>query len=133
MLFVVLLLVANYVGQLLYANYVGQLLYVVFVPPAKCQHHGQTAPPRKTDGHKRYISSVLMSSLIGRRTTFLMSLNSSLLMYFVFSFAIGENSKHRNDISKTRLLILIFIVICYFWRFICFVAVFCSLVDNLTT
>ena len=30
MLFVVLLLVANYVGQVLYANNVGQLLYVVF-------------------------------------------------------------------------------------------------------
>ena len=32
MLFVVLLLVANYVGQVLYANNVGQLLYVVFAP-----------------------------------------------------------------------------------------------------
>lgn len=39
--FVVLLLVANNVGQVLYANNVGQLLYVVFAPPAKCQHHGR--------------------------------------------------------------------------------------------
>lgn len=54
--FVVLLLVANYVGRVLYANNVGQLLYVVFATPAKCQHHGQTAPPRKTDVHKCYIS-----------------------------------------------------------------------------
>ena len=46
--FVVLLLVANYVGRVLYANNVGQLLYVVFAPPAKCQHHGRTAPPRCT-------------------------------------------------------------------------------------
>ena len=54
-------------------------------------------------------------------------------VYFVFSFAVAENSKHRNGISTTRLLILIFIVIHHFWRFICFVAVFCSLVDTLTT
>ena len=96
-----LLLVANYVGRVLYANNVGQLLYVVFAPPAKCQHHGQTAPPRKIDCYECQISSDSI--------------------YFVFSFAVGKNSKHRNGISTTRLFILIFIVICYFWRFICFV------------
>lgn len=31
-----------FVVLLLVANNVGQLLYVVFAPPAKCQHH--TAP-----------------------------------------------------------------------------------------
>ena len=40
---------------------------------------------------------------------------------------------HRPGISHIWSLILIFIVICHFWRFICFVAVFCSLVDTLTT
>ena len=113
MLFCCLLIVANNVGRVLYANNVGQLLYVVFAPPAKCQHHEQTAPPRKIDCYECQISSDSI--------------------YFVFSFAVGENSKHRNGISTTRLFILIFIVICYFWRFICFVAVFCSLVDTLTT
>ena len=85
-----------------------------------------------------YVGQVLYANNVGR------------LLYVVFappavsaprtdctapadSFAVGENSKHRNGISLMRLLILIFIVICYFWRFICFVAVFCSLVDTFTT
>lgn len=46
--FVVLLLVANYVGRVLYANNVGQLLYVVFAPPAV------SAPPRLTDLKNRF-------------------------------------------------------------------------------
>ena len=54
--FVVLLLVADNVGRSLYANNVGQLLYVVFAPPAECQHHGRTAPPRLTDYYKCQIS-----------------------------------------------------------------------------
>lgn len=68
-----LLIVANYVGRVLYANNVGQLLYVVFAPPAKCQHYGQTAPPRQTDCYKCYVSSVPISSLIGKRTTLTLS------------------------------------------------------------
>lgn len=102
-----LLIVANNVGRVLYANNVSQLLYVVFAPPAKCQHYGQTAPPQSC-----YECQISSDSI-----------------YFVFSFAVGENSKHRNGISHIWSLILIFIVICHFWRFICFVWFdsFCSI------
>lgn len=40
---------------------------------------------------------------------------------------------YANNVGQLLYVVFAPPAICYFWRFICFVAVFCSLVDTLTT
>ena len=64
---------------------------------------------------------LIVANYVGR---VLYANNVGQLLYVVFAPSGGVSTTdglHRPGISKTRLLILIFIVICYFWRFNCFV------------